>query len=170
MAIQLKAVLDVDVSNSVTVFVDGNGATSAPAITSKVGLVNALMGPIGRILSGASVYGMSAGDFTFTIPVELHMLCRYTVFCDDDSRSVLDVVALSLGIESTRILAEYPTPDRARQVIEFAERALRDAKGVARFLEDELAKSRMELAEVRQRNEDLAAENDRLRNHLDDEA
>ncbi len=170
MTIQMKAALEIDVRNSVQCFVEASGCLGAPRITNKVGLVNSLVAPIGSIMSGASTYGIDAGGLTFTIPVELHMLCKYTVFCDDDSRSVLDVLALSLGIDAGRILAEYPTADHARQVIDTVGDSLRDAKGAVKFFQAELAKAQSLLADERERYERVLADNSKLRARFDSDA
>lgn len=155
MVIQLKSVMDVDIGSCVAAVVGASGIAGMPTITSKEGLANALIGPIGRIIAGASMHGLRAEDLTFTIPAELHMLCRFTVFRDNESRSVLDVVAGCLNIPPSRIAAEYPTPDRAWQTVEFAEGMLSEAK--------------LELAKVRQQRDNLSAEVLGLRRRLGDD-
>lgn len=155
MVIQLKTAMDIDIGSCVAAVVGESGIASMPTITSREGLANALIGPIGRLIAGASMHGLRAEDLTFTIPAELHKLCRFTVFRDYESRSVLDVVAGCLNIPPSRIAAEYPTPDRARQAIESAEGMLREAQ--------------FELATVRQQRDNLSAEVLGLRRRLGDD-
>lgn len=126
MTIQIKAAVDAGVDGLVVVAVREDGSRSLPEIIDKERLVSQIAGTIHQMKCGCDSWGIDRNTIIFSLPVELHMVCRYTLFRDDMApMSVLEAIANAAGLRPDQVIAEYPAADRAEAVIKLSE-ALRD--------------------------------------------
>lgn len=146
MPIQMKIILDLDIEGLVVDVEAENGARSGPTIVDRELIARRIAEAIHRVRMCGEYGGLDASKLTFALPVELHLLLRYTCFSETMDLSVLDAIAQRACVGVDRIVAEYPTAERAEATINLIT-ALRDrAMQFAERWQDKYAAERLEHA------------------------
>jgi hypothetical protein len=120
----MKVGVDLDIDGTIVIVADDRGGRSPPTIVDKVRLIGKVVERIARVTAGLDEYMYAKRDaLVFSIPVELHMVLRWTIGSEVSMMSVLDVIAHAAGIKPSQIVAEYPPAERAEPVIKQAQEA-----------------------------------------------
>lgn len=138
----IKLHLDMDLSGYITVAVDQHGGRSAPTVTDKAGLVQALVQAIHDCAYAHERWDGKRKPLVFSLPVELHMALRYTMCSPGQPISLFQAVCRNCMLGPEQLVAEYPAAEHARSAIDTANRMLADAAQRINRLEAELRRLR----------------------------